>query len=94
MRQAVVALALLMSLGGLSTLSGCIIRHRGPRAYHRASHPGHPGPHRRCATQCGDWGYRRTCQRRCHAWRNGVCVSYRQSCQRTRYCRRQVTRCR
>lgn len=87
MRALLLAMGLLLSSGGLW---GCIVRPPG----YRTTHYQYRHEPRRCTTGCADEGLRRVCQRRCRIWRNGVCVSYRESCRDERYCRRQVTRCR
>jgi len=81
MRQVLAALVLGL---GVAALSGCIVQHRN----------GPPPRGGRCSTQCASYGKRRVCDRRCRVWRNGVCVSYKQHCEHTRYCQRHVTRCR
>ena len=81
MRQALVTF---MFVIGVVTLSGCIVHHK--------NHP--PPSAKRCSTHCASYAKRRVCNRKCRVWRNGVCVSYKQHCHHTRYCKRHVTRCR
>ena len=81
MRRLLIALALIVAF---PALSGCLVRTH-PR--HRTYRSGN------CRTRCVRYAHRRQCSRRCHVWRNGVCVAYRQHCSHARYCVRRATRC-
>lgn len=82
MRSVLLALAFLVAL---PALSGCIVRTSPRHKTYRS---------RNCRTSCVQYARRRRCTRRCHVWRNGVCVAYRQHCSQSRYCVRRATRCR
>ena len=81
MRQVLVALALFAL--SVPTLSGCIVA-PGPRYRHNRGN---------CHQQCARWGHRRRCAQRCQVYRDGVCVSYRDVCERERFCTAYRTRC-
>lgn len=77
--------------------ASCIItppphRHhrRHPRSHHL--HRGYKAA-QRCHKECVQWGHRNECNRRCHTFRNGVCVEYRDACAPQRYCVRFHRRC-
>ena len=84
MRRLMLAVAFLSFV--LLPLASCIVHTPRARGRHYRS--------RNCQRRCVSYGHRRHCNRRCSVYRNGVCVSYRQVCQHTRYCARYRSYCR
>ncbi len=82
MRRLMLAIAVLSFV--LFPLASCIVH--TPRSGYRRQH--------NCYRHCARFRVRRTCERRCSIYRNGVCVSFRQVCRQSRYCARYVRRCR